>query len=571
MNHRAGTAAWMAPELFLNERASVQSDLYGFCMVAFQLFYGHPPFADDEAKARGEVSNIQRGDDMPGGIREALIKGVEPDPAQRWKAMPELLAALREPLRVQQPQQPPPPRRRAPWFAAAGMSVIAAIAVGMCVSMPEAKADGCDDVSRELADFWNDDVQTELRVVLGTRRAGDTLESFAARWVAVRAHECEAAKRDERPDRASPCTTSVRSHLNATISTLRTPHQREGVDFEKVLAGLPEPEHCLEQPEDADYGNGGLFELRRLDIELSAILASHELELAQRRQADYMLAARELSAKYDIGRAIYWRAELHRLRGELDEAEADFKRAYSEAQSLDADEFAGEAMLKLAEVAGAKGDLGALDERAFVAQTVFARRRPDKIAELLQVQGLALVEGDPAQRERGLVLLRDAVDMREGQFSHYGGSRERVGVALESLARGLLAARQPDEAVGVATQSLGIHELEYGGLTRRAHALRRLLFVTQATAGRVDDAIDTRKILLHRLIDGEDWPEVVNETLWISGVYSGLGLQSHAVDTLLFARQATASHGSDDLTQAIDERLIKLGFALENPTGTQSR
>ena len=43
----------------------------------------------------------------------------------------------------------------------------------MCVTMPEAKADACEEVSRELVDFWNADVQTELRVVLGTRRASD--------------------------------------------------------------------------------------------------------------------------------------------------------------------------------------------------------------------------------------------------------------------------------------------------------------------------------------------------------------------------------------------------------------
>ncbi len=83
----------------------------------------------------------------------------------------------------------------------------------MWVSLLEAKADACDETSRELVDFGNVDVQAKMWVVLGTRRASDDLTGFASRWVIVRAQECEAAKREERTDHASPCTASVRDHL----------------------------------------------------------------------------------------------------------------------------------------------------------------------------------------------------------------------------------------------------------------------------------------------------------------------------------------------------------------------
>ncbi|MFO7568136.1 MAG: protein kinase [Enhygromyxa sp.] len=552
MGHFAGTYAWMAPELILGGRASMLSDLFSFCMVGFQMFYGHPPFADDEAKLTGQVSEIQRAEELPPKVREVLLRGLRPKPQERWSSMPELLEALREPLRPKQP------KRRTPWLVAAGLSVAAAVGVGMCITLPEARADVCDEVSRELVDFWNADVQTELRVILGTRRASDRLQSVASRWVEVRAHECELARRDSRPDRASPCSVSVRDHLNATVATLRTPYQREGLDYEVLLAGLPSPEHCLEHPEDGEYGNGGLLELRRLDIEVGALLASGELEIAARRQSDYMLAAREISAKYDIARAIHWRAELHRLRAELDDAEADFKRAYAEAIGLRALEFSGEAMLKLVTIAGSKGEFGLLDERAFVARTVFAQRRPDKVAELVQVQGLALAEGDPEQRDRGLALLRDAVDMREAQHSHYGGTREKIGWAMEALARGLLAAEQADEAVTFAKQSLAIHELEYSSTTNRAHELRRLLFVAQVNASLLDGAQQTLGLLRDTLYENKEFASYLEETLWAVDVCASAGRQDLATSLLVRAQRVAATHGLTEAQLRAETLLRKL-------------
>src|SRR5690606_31002904 len=69
LKHFAGTFSWMAPEVIVGGRQSVQSDLFAFCMVAFWMFYGHSPFADHEAKIAGRITNIQRADEIPLGIR----------------------------------------------------------------------------------------------------------------------------------------------------------------------------------------------------------------------------------------------------------------------------------------------------------------------------------------------------------------------------------------------------------------------------------------------------------------------------------------------------------------------
>src|SRR5690606_32328103 len=145
---------------------------------------------------------------------------------------------------------------------------------------------------------------------------------------------------------------------------------------------------------------------------------------------------------------------------------------------------------------------------------------------------------------------------REAEHSRYGGTRERVGWALEALARGLLAADQADEAVKFATQSLAVHELEYGGLTDRAHELRRLLFAAQVHAQLHDDAFRTEKLLLNG--HGEDWPEFVTEALWMSQVYLDTGMRVHAEEILVHARQKADAHGLDQLTREVEARLLEL-------------
>lgn len=217
-------------------------------------------------------------------------------------------------------------------------------------------------------------------------------------------------------------------------------------------------------------------------------------------------------------------------------------------------------MMKLAAVAGAKGNLAALDERAFVARTVFAQRRPDKIPALLQVQGLALVERDPAQRERGLALLRDAVELREAQHSHYGGSRERVGEAFELLARGLIAAEQADEAVSLVKQSLAIHELEYGAFTERAHELRRLLFVAQVASSKLEDAHLTQNLLTDPLLAAREYEKWIEESLWVVSVFEQAGVRDCAENKLKALLVTADQNGLDSLKLHIEHVFAEYGM-----------
>jgi serine/threonine protein kinase len=71
-----GTGQYMAPEALRGKSRTQRDDLYAYCLVVFEMFYGHPPFASIEARLRGEVSDIRRPDGMSATLRRVLIRGL---------------------------------------------------------------------------------------------------------------------------------------------------------------------------------------------------------------------------------------------------------------------------------------------------------------------------------------------------------------------------------------------------------------------------------------------------------------------------------------------------------------
>ena len=74
----------------------------------------------------------------------------------------------------------------------------------------------------------------------------------------MRAQECATARDAGRSIDPTPCTASVRDRFQATVHAFRSPLLRRGLKFASVIAELPAPEHCIDHPDDADWGYGGL-------------------------------------------------------------------------------------------------------------------------------------------------------------------------------------------------------------------------------------------------------------------------------------------------------------------------
>lgn len=97
----AGTPAYMAPEQLEGKPASVQSDLYAFGLILYELFTGRRAFA---AKSTRELVALQRAADfeppsaairdIPPAIERAIVRCLDPDPMQRPESAEALLQEL---------------------------------------------------------------------------------------------------------------------------------------------------------------------------------------------------------------------------------------------------------------------------------------------------------------------------------------------------------------------------------------------------------------------------------------------------------------------------------------------
>lgn len=551
MADRVGTWDYMPPEVITRGFQDVRDDLYAYCMIVYEMFYGRPPFASMAARQAGRVLKSTRADRLPRALVKILERGLAPKAEQRWPDMAALLDALEN---VQ-----PPAQRRWRWAAAAGgVGMAASLAIGLLVAPRPANADACDDISGELEQIWDDEIRAEMRGAFGSRQAGDGLERWAGRWVNVRAAECNAAKLRGASPKATPCSASVRDRFQATVQAFRTPHLREGLSYASVIADLPDPDHCIDHPQDAEWGYGGLLELRNIDIEVQALVGMGDLEVARARQQDYMDLSLELRSEYGIARATFWRGEIRRLDGELNGAVEDFERAYRQAWALGLGVFGAEVQMKLTAVAGARGDVGGVEAHAIGAEAVFAEYRPDRVAELLQVHGLALLTGPERVRERGVALLLRAVEMREAELQKHGGTRELLSAAHESYARGLLAVNRAAEALEYLDLALRVHQEEYGHGSWRTRGILMQKFRALIELEQLAVSEAAWRTILTLDAHAGDWPRYVEDAFWVAEILEHAGYRIDATIPLRAGRARAFEHNSHEDVARFDVELARL-------------
>jgi serine/threonine protein kinase len=100
VGHVEGTPRYMSPEQHRGEPADPRSDQFAFCVTAYQILFGTPPFAASteaelaRAKAAGLVRSPPHRDDVPAELGAVLLRGLAPDPRARFSGMEELLDEL---------------------------------------------------------------------------------------------------------------------------------------------------------------------------------------------------------------------------------------------------------------------------------------------------------------------------------------------------------------------------------------------------------------------------------------------------------------------------------------------
>ncbi len=95
-----GTPGYMAPEQYEEEVVDAAADQFGFCVTAYEAFWGQRPFlgrgeALIDAVMLGKITPATAEPKIPGWLKRAILRGLRPKAAERHASMEALLHALR--------------------------------------------------------------------------------------------------------------------------------------------------------------------------------------------------------------------------------------------------------------------------------------------------------------------------------------------------------------------------------------------------------------------------------------------------------------------------------------------
>jgi eukaryotic-like serine/threonine-protein kinase len=221
-----GTPRYMAPEQHCGESLTPAADQYAFCVALWEGLCGEPPFAGETMandKSKGPPAWPERS--TPRAAVEAIVRGLAPEAAHRWRSMEALLEALAW----------DPARRRRWWFTAgAAIAALGLTGVGYD-AWADARTQRCSGAKQQLAGVWDDQRKADVETAFATidksyaqttlSKTVAALDTYAQDWAAMHTEACEAtAVREEQSpemmDLRMACLRRALVDLNASIDVL---------------------------------------------------------------------------------------------------------------------------------------------------------------------------------------------------------------------------------------------------------------------------------------------------------------------------------------------------------------
>ncbi|MCA9662275.1 MAG: tetratricopeptide repeat protein, partial [Myxococcales bacterium] len=516
-----GTPAYMAPELILGGSAGIRSDVFAFSVALYEALCGRRPHAGKTlSERRAELEGaapptFPRSSDAPRWLRKIVLRGLAPDPLERYATMDALLGDL---ARAHQR------RRRRQLFAAAFAGVTALTAI----EVAHERTPSCE-AAAALSDVWTPARRAHLAEVFagtGISFADDTwtrleprLDSYAADWSTARASLCEATRRGARsPQRLEleeACLDRGLASFTALLGLLEAPD----VD---LLEGAVMAADALPSIAACKRSGSVPFTPRAPATEAELQHLSERLEaaeLAERidRAAEGLVIteavlprAEELGDRSLLARAGVAHGRLLADAGRHDEAAKVLRAALWTADVARDDERLAAAMASLVYITAEH--LGRYDEALAWrehADAVVARLGPETRAHSRLLWAFGSASYRKNDFEAAIRDLRRAVELDELLF---GASDHRILPALIGLGNAHFVAGDAATAASYYARAQAIAEAELGlDHPETSHVLANL-GAARASLGDHEGALDLfrRALALDEARLGADHPELAS-------------------------------------------------------------
>jgi tetratricopeptide (TPR) repeat protein len=410
----AGTPAYMAPEQLRRHRADARSDQFGFCVALYEALWGARPFAGDDLKeltdaiVAGRMTEPPAARQAPRWLRRAVLRGLQPDPEDRWPSIDALLAELQRHER----------RSRTGWLAVGALGLVG---LGAAFLLQRGRSDEvCHGGRAALAGVWDGPRRDAMRVAFHAtgkpyadeawRHASTMIDAYAERWITMRDASCAATRRGEQSaallDLRTACLDERRTDLGA-LTGLLVKVDADAVERAPAAAAeLPTLERCADArtllarvPPPSAQAAVRIAELGTRLAQARALLSFMRLDDAMAIDRAVVEEARALPFRSLEAEALLLEANIETAHFRAQEAEEALASALAAAQEAHDDELVARAAMGLhmywRELRG-RYDEARLWGRLAAATIERLGRREDLVARLeANLAGTELRAGHP--------------------------------------------------------------------------------------------------------------------------------------------------------------------------------
>jgi tetratricopeptide (TPR) repeat protein len=470
-----GTPAYMAPEQALEGLADHRSDQYAFCVSLYVALFAKHPLGDfsnlPEFVEKLEDYEIHRpvGDhQVPTRVVDAIMKGLNRSPEERFQDMDSLLDALRH----------DPAQQRKRWLVIGAGLAAAATIVGI-IGYATYRRQICGAGEDHVAAVWNADRRAALEQhffgateAIGREAAAAVaarLDDYTNRWAKIHREACVAARiRGEHSeallDRQMAC---LRRRLRETDHLL-TLFETGGRDLVtaalEAAVGLDAPEVCADStaliermplPEDEATRTA----LEDLDDQLAATAAEKlagDYQTALERVTELAPQARELGYPPTLAEAMILKGFLESALGNAEDAERSLREAFGAAEQGRDDRAGAVAASNLMWVTGyMQGRFEEADRWSDLAQAKIERLGGDEpvAADYADTRAAVLIQ---AGRHREAVeVQKEALELHQ---RINGPDSLDAAMAMSTMGHALSSIGEYREAVDYYERSLALKE-----------------------------------------------------------------------------------------------------------------